>query len=75
MTCPTPTLACCHAPILRRGPGDDGAYGLFPGLVHLLDWGCNLWSLCNFRTPEGMMCGWDPHTCCGRHKLFAKDRH
>jgi hypothetical protein len=56
------------------GPGEDSGYGFFPGLVSLLDWGCNLWSLCDFRTPEGMMWGWDPHTCCDRHKLFPKNQ-
>jgi len=44
------------------------------GKVWLLDWGCALWSLCDFSTPEGMMWGWDPHTCCERHTLFPKEQ-
>ncbi len=32
-----------------------------PSVVPLLTWGCNIWSLVDYRTPEGRMWGWDPY--------------
>jgi hypothetical protein len=55
------------------GRDEDDEHG-FPGLVWLLDWGCAIWSACDFQTPDGPMWGWDPNNCCTRHALFPRTR-
>jgi hypothetical protein len=45
-----------------------------PSVVPLLTWGCAIWSLVDYSTPEGRMWGWDPSGCCLRHGLFPEDR-
>lgn len=35
--------------------------GYPPSVVPLLTWGCNIWSLVDYSTPEGRTWGWDPH--------------
>jgi len=42
-------------------------------VVPLLTWGCAIWSLVDFSTPEGRMWGWDPNVRCLRHALFPED--
>jgi aminoglycoside phosphotransferase len=54
------------------GPDEESEYG-FPGLVWPLDWGCAIWSACDFRTPDGPMWGWDPNTCCLPHATQGPD--
>ncbi|MER7334662.1 MULTISPECIES: hypothetical protein [unclassified Micromonospora] len=42
-------------------------------VVPLLAWGCAIWSLVDFGTPEGRMWGWDPNVRCLEHALFPED--
>ncbi|MET7568144.1 SMI1/KNR4 family protein [Streptomyces sp. NPDC005492] len=53
----------------RRTPGHP------PSVVPLLTWGCAIWSLVDFSTPEGRMWGWDPNARCPWHgeALFPED--
>ncbi|MFJ2566906.1 SMI1/KNR4 family protein [Streptomyces sp. NPDC087568] len=46
-----------------------------PSVVPLLTWGCAIWSLVDYSTPEGRMWGWDPNTRCPEHghALFPED--
>ncbi|MER5338482.1 hypothetical protein [Micromonospora sp. NPDC002717] len=44
-----------------------------PSVVPLLAWGCAIWSLVDFGTPEGRMWGWDPNVRCLEHALFPED--
>ncbi|MFF7937194.1 SMI1/KNR4 family protein [Streptomyces sp. NPDC007940] len=48
------------------GPDGDA---LPSGLVPLMDRGCAMWALIDFRTPDGQMWDWDPNLCCIRHAL------
>ncbi|GAA1389484.1 SMI1/KNR4 family protein [Kitasatospora putterlickiae] len=52
----------------REGYGTDYPTPVVP----LLTWGCAIWSLVDFGTPEGRMWGWDPHGSCPRHALFPE---
>lgn len=52
----------------REGYGADYPTPVVP----LLTWGCAIWSLVDFSTPEGQMWGWDPHGSCLRHSLFPE---
>lgn len=56
------------------GPEEEEDAVWLAGKVWLLDWGCAIWSLGDFDTPEGMMWGWDPNTCSERHMFFPKDQ-
>ena len=48
--------------------GFTGPDGVLPaGIVPLMDWGCAMWALIDFRTAEGQMWDWDPNLCCIRH--------
>jgi hypothetical protein len=47
------------------GPGGV----LPPGLVPLMNRGCAMWTLIDFRTADGRMWDWDPNLCCPRHAL------
>ena len=49
--------------------------GYPPSVVPLLTWGCAIWSLVDFSTPEGRMWGWDPNARCPWHgeALFPED--
>ncbi|MGW0422766.1 SMI1/KNR4 family protein [Streptomyces sp. NPDC003015] len=38
-----------------------------PGLVPLMDRGCGMWALIDFRTADGQMWDWDPNGCCIGH--------
>ncbi|MFF7641828.1 SMI1/KNR4 family protein [Streptomyces canus] len=38
-----------------------------PGVVPLMDRGCAMWALIDFRTADGQMWDWDPNLCCIRH--------
>ncbi|MEV5607963.1 SMI1/KNR4 family protein [Streptomyces sp. NPDC052225] len=40
-----------------------------PGLVPLMDRGCAMWALIDFRTADGQMWDWDPTLCCTEHAL------
>ncbi|WP_327401626.1 SMI1/KNR4 family protein [Streptomyces sp. NBC_01288] len=53
----------------RRRPGYP------PSVVPLLTWGCAIWSLVDFSTPEGRMWGWDPNARCPWHgeALFPEE--
>lgn len=53
----------------RRIPGYP------PSVVPLLTWGCAIWSLVDFSTPEGRMWGWDPNARCPYHgeALFPEE--
>ncbi|WP_406455260.1 SMI1/KNR4 family protein [Streptomyces sp. NBC_01622] len=55
--------------------GRRGAPGHPPSVVPLLTWGCAIWSLVDFSTPEGRMWGWDPNARCPVHgeALFPED--
>lgn len=48
-----------------------------PSVVPLLTWGCAIWSLVDYSTPEGRMWGWDPNARCPEHghALFPKTSH
>lgn len=37
------------------------------GIVPLMDRGCAMWTLIDFRTADGQMWDWDPNLCCIRH--------
>ncbi|MGI5436362.1 SMI1/KNR4 family protein [Streptomyces shenzhenensis] len=38
-----------------------------PEVVPLMDRGCAMWTLIDFRTADGQMWDWDPNLCCIRH--------
>lgn len=40
-----------------------------PGIVPLMDRGCAMWALIDFKTADGQMWDWDPSLCCGEHAL------
>ncbi|MGJ5793482.1 hypothetical protein [Streptomyces griseorubiginosus] len=46
-----------------------------PSVVPLLTWGCAIWSLVDYSTPEGRMWAWDPNARCPHHghALFPED--
>lgn len=47
------------------GPGDDPDDEEVPaGLVPVVDRGCCMWTLVDFRTPEGRVWDWDGNECC-----------
>ena len=48
--------------------------GLVPeGLIWLVDWGCNIWTLIDCRDSNGWVWGWDPSgSCCLDHALFPQ---
>jgi hypothetical protein len=48
------------------GPGYPRA------VVPLLTWGCAIWSLVDYSTPDGRMWGWDPNARCLEHALFPE---
>ncbi|MFE1293361.1 SMI1/KNR4 family protein [Streptomyces sp. NPDC058731] len=37
-----------------------------PGVVPLMDRGCAMWTLVDFRTPDGRVWVWDGNECCRR---------
>ncbi|MCZ4097133.1 SMI1/KNR4 family protein [Streptomyces sp. H39-C1] len=41
-------------------------------VVPLLTWGCAIWSLVDYSSPEGRMWGWDPNARCLDHALFPE---
>ncbi|MGW6900876.1 SMI1/KNR4 family protein [Streptomyces sp. NBC_01727] len=47
----------------------DPERSLPPGLVPLMDRGCAMWALIDFRTADGQMWDWDPNLCCKKHAL------
>lgn len=47
----------------------DPDYPLPPGIVPLMNRGCAMWTLIDFRTPDGQMWDWDPNLCCLPHAL------
>ncbi|WP_326779178.1 SMI1/KNR4 family protein [Streptomyces sp. NBC_01445] len=47
----------------------DPEKGLPPGIVALMDRGCAMWALIDFRTADGQMWDWDPNFCCTEHAL------
>ncbi|WP_185932458.1 SMI1/KNR4 family protein [Streptomyces sp. WAC 01325] len=49
----------------REFAAPDGA--LPSGIVPLMDRGCAMWTLIDFRTADGQMWDWDPNLCCVRH--------
>ncbi|MFH8739152.1 SMI1/KNR4 family protein [Streptomyces sp. NPDC017964] len=47
----------------------DPEKGLPPGIVALMDRGCAMWALIDFRTADGQMWDWDTNLCCTEHAL------
>ncbi|WP_159050620.1 SMI1/KNR4 family protein [Streptomyces cellostaticus] len=47
----------------------DPDHSLPPGVVPLMDRGCAMWALIDFRTADGQMWDWDPNLCCLQHAL------
>lgn len=47
----------------------DPDHQLPPGIVPLMDRGCAMWALIDFRTADGQMWDWDPNLCCLPHAL------
>jgi hypothetical protein len=39
------------------------------GIVPLMDRGCAMWAMIDFRTADGQMWDWDPNLCCLPHAL------
>lgn len=39
------------------------------GIVPLMDRGCAMWALVDFKTADGQMWDWDPNLCCVDHAL------
>ncbi len=39
------------------------------GIVPLMDRGCAMWALIDFRAEDGQMWDWDPNLCCMQHAL------
>jgi hypothetical protein len=54
--------------------GPERGYVHPPSVVPLLTWGCAIWSLVDYSTPEGRMWGWDPNGRSLQHALFPEDR-
>ncbi|MGH1553531.1 SMI1/KNR4 family protein [Streptomyces sp. L7] len=42
----------------------DPDHPLPPGIVPLMNRGCAMWTLIDFRTADGQMWDWDPNLCC-----------
>jgi hypothetical protein len=59
---------CADIAMAYVGFGGPGGV-LPPGLVPLMDRGCAMWALIDFRTADGQMWDWDPNLCCTRHAL------
>ncbi|WJY50240.1 SMI1/KNR4 family protein [Streptomyces chengbuensis] len=47
----------------------DPERGIPPGIVPLMDRGCAMWALIDFKTADGQMWDWDPNLCCKEHAL------
>ncbi|MEV6702329.1 SMI1/KNR4 family protein [Streptomyces sp. NPDC051453] len=47
----------------------DPERGLPSGLVPLMDRGCAMWALVDFKTADGQMWDWDPNLCCKEDAL------
>ncbi|MEU0208353.1 SMI1/KNR4 family protein [Streptomyces canus] len=57
---------CADITMAYRGfTGPDDAVP--PGIVPLMDRGCAMWTLIDFRSADGQMWDWDPNQCCIRH--------
>jgi hypothetical protein len=57
---------CADITMAYRGfTGPDDAVP--PGVVPLMDRGCAMWTLIDFRSADGQMWDWDPNQCCIRH--------
>ncbi|MET7476889.1 SMI1/KNR4 family protein [Streptomyces sp. NPDC005648] len=52
----------------------DPGYPPPPGIVPLMDRGCAMWTLIDFRTADGQMWDWDPNLCCLSHALAPLER-
>ncbi|MFF8931589.1 SMI1/KNR4 family protein [Streptomyces longwoodensis] len=61
--------------LLEEYLGWRGAPNYPPSVVPLLTWGCAIWSLVDYSSPEGRMWGWDPNVRCPEHghALFPED--
>ncbi|MFE6482208.1 SMI1/KNR4 family protein [Streptomyces sp. NPDC057757] len=57
---------CADITMAYRGFTDPDDV-LPPGVVPLMDRGCAMWTLIDFRTADGQMWDWDPNLCCIRH--------
>ncbi|MFJ3671187.1 SMI1/KNR4 family protein [Streptomyces sp. NPDC090106] len=44
------------------------------GIVPLMDRGCAMWTLIDFRTADGQIWDWDPASCCTDHALAPLDQ-
>ncbi|MDG4857473.1 hypothetical protein P8605_04755 [Streptomyces sp. T-3] len=62
----SPRLVEAYLTEWRARPGHPFA------VVPLLAWGCAIWSLVDFSTPEGRMWAWDPNQPCLEHALFPE---
>ncbi|MGW5130711.1 SMI1/KNR4 family protein [Streptomyces sp. NPDC004135] len=58
---------CADITMAYRGFADPD--GLPPGIVPLMDRGCAMWTLIDFRTADGQLWDWDPNLCCMQHAL------
>ncbi|MFJ6000186.1 hypothetical protein [Streptomyces sp. NPDC092370] len=58
---------CADITMAYRGFADPDV--LPPGIVPLLDRGCAMWTLIEFRTADGQLWDWDPSLCCMQHAL------
>lgn len=47
----------------------DPDHPLPPGIVPLMNRGCAMWTLIDFRTADGQIWDWDPNLCCLPHAL------
>lgn len=54
---------------------DDPEWSRRRWCLPLIDWGCAIMTLVDFRHPAGPLWGWDPHRCCLDHALFPLDQH
>ncbi|MFJ4680310.1 hypothetical protein [Kitasatospora sp. NPDC088783] len=60
-------------PLLQEYLGWRGRPHHPKSVVPLLTWGCAIWSLVDYSTPEGRMWGWDPNVRCIEHALFPEE--
>ncbi|MEU0947846.1 SMI1/KNR4 family protein [Streptomyces canus] len=65
---------CADITMAYRAFGAPDRDVLPPGLVPLMDRGCAMWALVDFRTADGQMWDWDPNVCCVRHALVPLEQ-
>jgi hypothetical protein len=60
---------CADITMAYRAFGAPDGEDIPRGLVPLMDRGCAMWALIDFRTADGQIWDWDPNVCCIRHAL------